>query len=215
MNIDMRSYHSIATIAAIALSCNTGEISVKQTNTINDETYIDIVRTMPIAKMKSMNKFFGTNIRDNTLWYRITIDKDENISFNRHTMETVQLYFLFDISKDLDAKVKGYDESITKNLNNHKELFLEVIKDNHSDIKSWVFFFISKGVGNRYLGFANGDLNNKHCIKVYDYIEPEGAYKFKGSEPSAKTIRLKRNYNSQYDGSWLYAETGFDFNQLR
>ena len=79
MNIDMRSYHSIATIAAIALSCNTGEVSVKQTNTINDETYIDIVRTMPIAKMKSMNKFFGTNIRDNTLWYRITIDKDENI----------------------------------------------------------------------------------------------------------------------------------------
>lgn len=210
----IRKNTNLAIIIALAFQTPIKEIGIKSIKKINDELCIDILRTLPINKMKMINRLYNINVASNTLQYRMIIDKDKNISIKLNEMDRLKLYYLFDASIGYENKVDIYNNQMTNNIQMYKDIIFEILDDNDEEAtNTYVFYFIAND--NSYLGFANDDLYNKHCIKSYDFKEPENAYKLKGNETDAKVVCIRRNYNSNYYGNWNYAKSGTDFTLLK
>ncbi len=210
----IRRNNNLAVLIALSLQTPIKEINVKDIKRINNETYIDIIRTMPISKMKMINKFYTINITNNTLQYRVTVNADNDITVKLHEMEKLKLYYLFDITSGYEEKLIAYNKQMTNNIQMYKNIILEALNDEDEEVQDkYVFYFIAND--RSYIGFANDDIHNKHCIKSYDFTEPENAYKIIGNKVDAKVACIKRNYNSKYYGNWNYAKSGTNFTLLK
>lgn len=156
---------------------------------------INFVRIVSISELKKMNMYLHSKVKSKSLVYELIINNDELI-IHLNQPELNQLT-LFNDNVDLD-KLKQYNQSITKRANIVKDLLLNTLIENDANNLEWVYFF----KGSDYIGYANADINNSHCIKGNNECIPEGVYILKGNETDAKCILLRRNQNSIYGGFW-------------
>lgn len=171
------------------------DISISE---FGDGYKIKFIRIVSISELKKMNAYLHSKIKSKLLVYEMTINDEEiTICLNQPTLNQMNL---FDDNVDLN-KLDKYNQLITKRANNVKDLILNTIFKKDSNVLAWVYCF----KGSNYIGYANADMHDAHCIRGNRDCIPEGIYILKGNETDAKCVLLRRNQNSTHGGSWKMA----------
>lgn len=184
-------------ILAIASSCQISNIKVLKI--IENEKEIDIYfnRKLKLHDLKNINNYFNIDYKDKELNYKLTF----NVENKNLKLKILSLDELVDENKYNEFLYKFY-----LRIEKYKELINTILLNEDIEINNYVFYFIP--YNKKYVGYANGDLNNDYCLKSYNFKQPENAYILRGTETDAKILTLRRNYNSKLNITWKYILSG-------
>lgn len=166
-------------------------------DTITNSYRIECIRKLSIEQLKTFNRQFKCDVRNKYIRYMLLVNK-ERCELSCNPVEFDQLSLL---NNHDEIILNKYNNKITNRLMKVKELLIETLYPSQMVKSNWIYFFESKN----YVGFANADLNNKHCLKGSFNNIPKNVWTYYGTYNDANCIRLRKIINSNFNTNWLMA----------
>lgn len=210
MHLTKNQLTNISILSAIALDIKSDKMSIKSVKENNNVISLILIRKLTISELKQINEKFKTNISTTRLNYSLQIDiLNNDIVFKIEDILKMQLSFDDDMDKINEQLiiVDNYNKQITHKLKLYDNLLFNTFKTDSID--TWTFYFVTPNL--EYIGFANGNLSDSHCIQVkqenFSDIENvyNSTYNVVGTLTDAQCLCLRRNYNSSYK-TWKHCK---------
>lgn len=214
MNFNKNTEKNLETIIAISLRSKIKNISIEKINQQDEMYEVHVCRKLSIDELKSLNSAFNINQKNKKLSYIININSLLKQGIIKIKFSNKQKK---EFSQNTIENILFYEIKVTNRLNNYINLLLSTLHNNEERV-AYTFYYNA----NDHLGFANGNMESKHCIKIHkdviDYYNSSDIYNkvlvFNGGLTDATCACLRRNYNSKYNGNWKICKLYTPFDTL-